>query len=201
MIHSEVTKILGATDIYLIDQIMKGRFKTGDVLLDAGCGQGRNLHWFLRNGVNVYAVDKDPVWIAGLLQQNPALPPDRCKVCSVQEMPFDANFFDAVISSAVLHFAEDKGSFFKMLDEMFRVLKNNGVLFIRMASAIGIEEKVKPVGSDTFLLPDGSTRFLLTRDLLKQLLTRYTFSFLEDFKTVNVADARCMSTLVLRKEA
>ena len=71
MINADVTTVLGETDIYLIDQIMKGRYKAGDVLLDAGCGKGRNLHWFLRNGFEIYAIDANPLVIDDLVQTHP----------------------------------------------------------------------------------------------------------------------------------
>ena len=200
MINADVTTVLGETDIYLIDQIMKGRYKAGDVLLDAGCGKGRNLHWFLRNGFEIYAIDANPLVIEDLVQTYPTLPSGRFRVGVVEHILFDDNFFDGIISSAVLHFAKDKAHFFEMLDEMYRVLKPGGTLFIRMASDIGIEDRVKPLATDIFLLPDGSTRFLLTRHLLEQIFSSYAFSFLEDFKTVNVNDIRCMSTLMLQKE-
>jgi len=37
---------INGTDIYLLDQILKDRYETGDKILDAGCGKGRNLKWF-----------------------------------------------------------------------------------------------------------------------------------------------------------
>jgi hypothetical protein len=86
-----------------------------------------------------------------------------------------------------------------MWQEMVRILKPGGSLFIRMASDIGIENRVKPAGSGVYLLPDGSFRFLLTRDLLTSLLDIFPLGFLEPFKTTNVDDQRCMSTLVLQK--
>ena len=39
-----VQELIGNTDIYLIDQIMKNRYNQQDKILDAGCGNGRNLH-------------------------------------------------------------------------------------------------------------------------------------------------------------
>lgn len=200
MTNTDVITLLGATDIYLIDQIMKGRYKKGDVLLDAGCGWGRNLHWFLKNGFDIYAIDTDPGVIQDLKQSFPALPSDRFQQAAVEQTTFAADFFDGIISSAVLHFAQNTAHFFAMMDELYRVLKSGGTLFIRMASDIGIETRVQPLGDGVFLLPDGSTRFLLTRSLLNQLFSRYAFSYLEDFKTVNVNDLRCMCTLVLKKE-
>ena len=40
----------GDIDIYLFDQLLKGRLDASMSLLDAGCGGGRNLYYFLRNG-------------------------------------------------------------------------------------------------------------------------------------------------------
>jgi ubiquinone/menaquinone biosynthesis C-methylase UbiE len=199
MSNTDITAVLGRTDIYLADQIMKDRYKSGDVLLDAGCGSGRNLHWFLRNDFVIYAIDADAAAIQELRQTYSMLPSERFRVNGVEQTSFGTNFFDGIISSAVLHFARNTAHFFAMLDEMYRVLKPGGHLFIRMASDIGIEDRVQLVEDGVYFLPDGSTRFLLTRRLLAQLISRYSFSFLEDFKTVNVNDLRCMSTLVLHK--
>src|SRR5258706_2423365 len=54
-----IEEVIGSTDIYLVDQIMKGRYKTNDTILDAGCGYGRNLHWVLRDNIVIYGVDQD----------------------------------------------------------------------------------------------------------------------------------------------
>jgi tellurite methyltransferase len=199
MCNTDVTTLLGATDIYLIDQILKGRYKEGDLVLDAGCGTGRNLHWFLRNNFTVFGTDSNPLVFQELRKAYPAFPADRFRVEEVEKMSFPDGFFDHLISSAVLHFAQEKSQFFTMLQEMLRVLKPGGSLFIRMASDIGIEDRVQALGNGVFLLPDGSTRFLLTRELLQQLSKRFPLLFLEEFKTTNVNDIRCMSTLMLQK--
>ena len=49
----------GQIDIYLFDQLLKGRISPGMRILDAGCGSGRNLIYFLREGYEVYAIDPD----------------------------------------------------------------------------------------------------------------------------------------------
>ena len=38
----------GQIDIYLFDQLLRGRIPPGSRILDAGCGSGRNLVYFLR---------------------------------------------------------------------------------------------------------------------------------------------------------
>ena len=191
--------VLGSTDIYLIDAIMKGRYNKEDSLLDAGCGDGRNLYWFLQNNFAIYGIDQSATAIRNLDANYPALPRDRFRTEAVEKTSFNDAFFDGIICSAVLHFAKDTNHFFAMITELVRILKRGGNLFIRMTSDIGIENKVQLINDGVYLLPDGSTRFLLTRFLLHQLLEQYPLSFVEDFKTVNVADLRCMSTLVLQR--
>lgn len=52
--------LFGPIDIYLFDQLLRGRIQPGMIVLDAGCGGGRNLVFLLREGYEVYAVDQDP---------------------------------------------------------------------------------------------------------------------------------------------
>ncbi len=195
-----ITDLLGNTDIYLIDQIMKGRYAKTDKILDAGCGEGRNMHWFIKNQIKIFGIDSNKEAILNLKIQNPVCPPLQLQVSLNDNLPFENHYFDHVISSAVLHFANSVVHFKAMISEMHRVLKVDGTLFIRMTSDIGIEDKVSYLGNGCYELPDGSVRFLLTRNLLEEIKGEYSFDFLEPLKTVNVDDLRCMSTLVLQKK-
>src|SRR6185369_17729714 len=126
-------------------------------LLDAGCGEGRNLIYFLRHHFDVHAVDANPQSVeqVRLLASElaPSLPSQNFLVADVADMPLPGEAFDLVISSAVLHFANDAKHFDEMLDEMWRVLKVEGMLFARLASSIGIEKLIEPTGSGRYLLP------------------------------------------------
>jgi len=53
-------EIYGNIDIYLFDQLLKGTYDHCEKILDAGCGEGRNLVYFLRNGFEVFGVDQRP---------------------------------------------------------------------------------------------------------------------------------------------
>lgn len=197
--HNSINEIIGETDIYLVDQIMKDRYKANDTILDAGCGPGRNLHWFLKNNIIIYGIDKDEEAISYLKIKHPYLPEERFQTSPVEKMPFESNYFDHIISSAVLHFADTALQFQGMIAEMIRVLKPEGTLFIRMTSDIGIENKVDLINDGVYNIPDGSKRFLLTRSLLSALIQKHRLLFIEPLKTVNVNDVRCMSTLMLQK--
>ncbi len=199
----ELNHLLGNIDIYLLDQILKRRFEYDFKILDAGCGEGRNLIYFVRKNYQVYGFDRDSDSIQMLKYLvksiNKEYPTDRFISANVEQMPYDNHEFDAIISSAVLHFAEDKDHFMKMLHETVRVLKTKGILFVRMAADVGMEKHIKPMGNGRYFLPDGSVRFLLTKEMLSEIMEIFGLSFIEPFKTVIVDDKRCMSTLVLRK--
>jgi tellurite methyltransferase len=197
---NSIEEVIGSSDIYLVDQIMKGRYRTNDIILDAGCGSGRNLHWFIRNNIVIYGIDQNADVIQKVWNRYPAVAERFCQ-SAVDKMPFEDEHFDHVISSAVLHFARDTEQFRQMMAEMVRVLKPSGSLFIRMTSDIGIEDRVQRVSDGVYGIPDGSNRFLLTRGLLADVMRKNGLSFLEPLKTVNVNDMRCMSTVVLVKVA
>ena len=57
MSERSLQELFGSIDIYLFDQLLKGRLVPGMRVLDAGCGSGRNLVYFLRNGFEVFGVD------------------------------------------------------------------------------------------------------------------------------------------------
>src|SRR5687768_17318995 len=130
------------TDIYLIDQIVKGRFAEGSNILDAGCGGGRNLSYFLTAPYMVFSADTSAEAIekmrARAKKAKPGINEDNFKVEAIESLSFESIFFDAVICSAVLHFAKDTPHFKQMIDQMWRVLKPGGIFFCRLATSIGI---------------------------------------------------------------
>jgi ubiquinone/menaquinone biosynthesis C-methylase UbiE len=199
MLNNKITALLGNTDIYLLDQIMKGRYAPSDKILDAGAGGGRNLHWFVQEGFSVFGTDRNPEAVDVLRQNYPAVP-DRCfQVAAVEDLPFPDAFFQHVICSAVLHFAENELHFEQMFGEMIRVLSPGGSLFIRVTTDVGLEGKITPLGHGRFYLPDGTDRFLLTRKTLDNILQQHGLSLLEPFKTVLVEDVRSMAVVVVGK--
>lgn len=198
-----VKEQFGEIDIYLFDQILKNRFAPNAKILDAGCGGGRNMVWFLRNDFEIFGVDQNERAVEYCrrlaAEIAPNLPEGNFQISSVEKMPFADKSFDLVISSAVLHFAKDENHFQQMFDEMWRVLRPNGILFARLASDIGIESRVKLIGGRKFLLPDGSERFLVNERMLIAKTNEVGAELLEPIKTTNVQNLRCMTTWVLQK--
>ena len=201
--HLSLQEWFGGIDIYLFDQLLKGRITPEMRLLDAGCGSGRNLIYFLKSGYDVCGVDESNRSIAQVRELAatlaPRLPPDNFRIEAVEKTSFDDASFDVVISSAVLHFARDEEHWLSMVREMWRVLKPGGIFFARLASSIAIEEKIELLEGRRYHLPDGSDRFLVDEEMLRRTTASLGGDWLEPFKTVVVADMRSMSNWCLRK--
>jgi tellurite methyltransferase len=193
----------GDIDIYLFDQLLRGRISPGMRVLDAGCGRGRNLVYMLRAGFDVYGVDADQDAIDAVRQVAKRLAPgissDHFNVERLPALSFPDRTFDAVIANAVLHFAADEAEFEAMLGELWRVLGPDGVLFARLASSIGLEDRIRPLGGRRHALPDGTDRFLVDEQFLLAAAADLEATLLDPIKTVNVQGQRCMTTWCIRK--
>lgn len=200
---NHLQQLYGNIDIYLFDQLLKGRYDDCKTVLDAGCGGGRNLVYFLQNGYEVYGIDPSPEAVEAVKALSarlaPAHPLSNFSVATAENLPFGEAQFDLVISSAVLHFARNEVQFSAMLHSMMRVLKPGGYLFARLASDIGIEHLVQPLGERRYLLPDGSERFLVNEPLLLDYTRQLGAALHEPIKTTNVQNLRCMTTWCLQK--
>jgi SAM-dependent methyltransferase len=194
----------GQIDIYVFDQLLKGRISPGMRILDAGCGSGRNLVYFLREGYDVYAADSDSRAVDSVRSLarrfSPALPASNFRVEAVEAMSFEDQCADLVISSAVLHFARDQAHFDAMLLGSWRVLKPGGLFFCRLASTIGMEGQFQPIQGRRFRSPDGAERYLVDEALLTTLAERLGGQLADPLKTTVVQHQRCMTTWVLWKK-
>ncbi len=193
----------GDIDIYLFDQLLRGRPIAGMQVIDAGCGSGRNLVYLLASGFDVAACDRDHGAVEAVRAMAsrlaPHLPGGNFRVEAVEAMSFPDACADFVISSAVLHFAIDQAQFDAMIDNMWRVLRPGGLLFCRLASSIGIADRVQQVSGRRYRLPDGSERFLVDEKMLLDMTARLGGKLLDPIKTTIVQDQRAMTTWVVGK--
>ena len=193
----------GAIDIYLFDQLLRGRIAPGMRVVDAGCGGGRNLVYLLREGYEVFGADADAQGVEQVRRMAaslaPHLPRENFRVEPVEAMSFPDRFADVAISSAVLHFARDDAHFQAMLRGTWRVLRPGGLFFARLASSIGIEDRVARVEGRRCRLPDGSERYLVDEAMLMLLTEELGGELLDPLKTTVVQNRRSMTTWVMRK--
>jgi tellurite methyltransferase len=192
----------GDIDIYLFDQLARGRFDARRRVLDAGCGGGRNLPYFLAQGFEVFALDADPAAVASVAalfaRLAPALPASNVRQGVVEGLPWPDGSMDAVPTSAVLHFARDRAHFHAMVGELWRVLAPGGLFFARLATSIGLESRLSSAVGRV-RLPDGSDRFVVDLPTLLDLTASLGGRLVDPVKTTNVQDQRCVTTWVMEK--
>jgi SAM-dependent methyltransferase len=200
---TDLLAAFGEIDIYLFDQILRSRIRPGMSILDAGCGGGRNLVYFLREGYDVQAFDPDPGAIHSVRalaeKLAPHLPVSNFRVEPAESNTFPDGASEVVVSSAVLHFAENETQFLSMLQGTFRLVKPGGLFFCRLASSIGMEDRFERLAGRRFRLLDGSLRFLVDEPFLLKLTGQLGGSLADPLKTTVVQDRRCMTTWVVRK--
>ncbi len=200
---AELPREFGNIDIYLFDQLLRGRITETMRVLDAGCGRGRNLVYLLGRHMNVSGTDASADAIAATralaATLAPALDADHFRTEPVERMTFPDASFDVVLSSAVMHFARDEAHWHAMLREMWRVLAPGGLFFARLATTIGHESRVKPLGNRRFVMPDGDERFLVDEAFVLAATHAVGGTLADSLKTSVVQDRRSMMTWVMRK--
>ena len=198
-----LVELFGRIDIYVFDQIHRGRITPDMRILDAGCGGGRNSEYLMRCGADVWGVDAEVQHIERMRvvahEAAPGLPASNFTVARLSDLPHPDDYFGAVICSAVLHFSEDSAEFESSMAELWRVLRPGGVFFARLASTIGVEERVVHLRDRWHHLPDGSERFLVDEDYLTEIAARLRAAQIDPLKTTVVQNMRAMTTWVLRK--
>lgn len=192
----------GDIDVYLFDQLLRGRVVNGMKVLDAGCGAGRNLVFLMRAGFDVWGVDESPDAIARVRRLArtiaPRLDAERFRVEPVEAMSLADGSMDVVISSAVLHFARDDEHWHAMVREMWRVLAPGGMLFARLATTVG-QTRLEPLGAGRYVMPDCDTRFLVSHERLIDVTAVLGGLLLDPLKSTVVHEQRSMGTWVVRK--
>jgi len=104
----------------------------GDRVLDLGCGNGRLLEWLKDKKIEYVGIDNCQalIKIAQNRYEKLAGLKHQFLIGDVLSLPFSGDSFDIAISLAVLHHLpslEKRKQFFK---EVYRVLKQKGILFI-----------------------------------------------------------------------
>jgi len=197
----------GHIDVYLFDQILRGNIAHGMKVLDAGCGGGRNMKYFMRERYEVYGADVDPAAIELARKMAaefaPGLAKDNFQVAGVEAMPFPDELADVVVCHSVLHFAKDEAELESMVRGLWRVLRPGGMLFCRLASTIGATEGMAftPVGGRRFHMSHGAEWLLVDEALLMELTRALDGELVDPLKTTVVQGQRCMTTWVMKKKA
>lgn len=168
-----INQEFGNTDLILIDNILKERFQRDMRILDAGCGEGRNMVYFIRQNYNIYGLDKDQdiITMAQTIGRslNQGFIKENIIHSAIEENPFPDEFFNLVLCINVLHFSKDKKHFFEMVNQLIRILCPEGRLFIGMESCFLTDVNFDEKKNEDCYIIKGEERFLLCNELLREI--------------------------------
>lgn len=91
-------------------------------LLDIGCGDGIDMLHYQKLGAKVFGLDASEEMVA--IAKN-KLPNSEIKLGMLEDIPFEDNYFDIILSKYAIHISPDISPIFS---EIYRVLKPNGIM-------------------------------------------------------------------------
>lgn len=149
-------------------------------VLDLGCGLGRHALYFAGNGFDVTAVDlsEEAVRYVTEKAEEEGLR-ITCKIADMMELPFEADSFDRVFSYHVISHQDTTGVQ-KVIDEITRVLKPGGRVFLTVCSKEHFafsEASFPKVDENTVLKTEGAEvdvpHFFADKEIIKELFREY----------------------------
>ncbi|MGJ3236619.1 class I SAM-dependent methyltransferase [Marivirga sp.] len=195
---------LGNIDLYWLDFILKGYMSENAKVLDAGCGEGRNLTYSLKNGMDVFGIDQNPeaIQLLKLIAKQYKIEDieARFQVMKLDKILFPDDTFDVINCSAVLHFAKSLEHFISMLSELVRLLKPGGKIFIRTMTDHYLAEGVTEIEPNIYQFPNEQIRFVVNAYSVVKELNEMKLELLEPFKEVVVQNRHTMGTFMLQKQ-
>jgi ubiquinone/menaquinone biosynthesis C-methylase UbiE len=96
-------------------------------ILDIACGTGKSTEPLVKDTLEIFGVDHDPLMIQEAKRQAEIKKlPINYSVAEVEHLPFEENYFDVVTVGTAFHWFVDDTA----MTEIKRVLKPNGLLFV-----------------------------------------------------------------------
>lgn len=142
-------------------------------ILDLGCGSGRHVEYFAKNGLEVYGIEiaREGIKATKDLLKKEGLQANL-KVGSVyKRLPYKDNFFDAVVSTQTIHHGKIQ-KIRKVIKEIKRVLKTKGLIFITVRKKRCGKNLFKKISLREYVRLEGDERGVVHYQFNKNLLKK-----------------------------
>ena len=146
------------------------QLKTNSKILDAGCGNGKNMMY--RKDLEMFGIDNCMEFIA-ICQQHSL----NVVYADILDIPYLNDYFDSTMSVAVIHHLNSFSERCLAVQEMIRVTKKGGQVFITLWQEFGLQrctrKKITNLGDGDYLIPFGNyNRFyhICTKEEIKDMM-------------------------------
>lgn len=146
-------------DMSKIVQILKERATS--TVLDLGSGTGRHVVYLAKHGFSLFGLDNSPEGIRATRQwlADEDMQADLRLQGMTERFSYSDAFFDAVVSVQVIHHA-DIATIRRIVEEISRVLKKGGLLFITVPRLRNQGKTFKQLEPNTYIPLDGPEKGL-----------------------------------------
>lgn len=149
------------------------------IVLDLGCGGGRNTSMLADLGYKVEACDlhlnmvqATEMRIQGLGRKKENV---HIQQANMLKLPFETESMDIVLSNGIYHNSSSADEFKRAIQESIRVLKSNGILCLNVFTNSYIDNTlVKQKENSLYLTPDGLDMVLLSEEDILDLLKYFS---------------------------
>lgn len=162
-------------------------FNNKSLLLDAGCGNGKNM--LIRNDCLIIGLDNCNKLIE--ISNNKKL---NVLLSNIKNIPFRNNLFDGVFCVAVIHHLETKENRLLAINELIRVTKSNGKIFIQVW-----DKDIKK--NNKFIKINNNNDYFVTWKLINEdiVLKRYYHLF-SKIELLNLIDYNLVELIKIKNE-
>jgi len=121
---------------YLLENI-----KEDSVVLEIGCGDGRSLKTVVKKTKHITGIDHDQTAVDHARENLNDISEAKFEKADADNLPYEDSSFDSVLClTTFANFGDKK---FKALEEMKRVLKDDGIIIISVFSEDALPERMK----------------------------------------------------------
>lgn len=154
-------------------------------ILDFGCGTGRHVVYLAEQGFQVYGMDSasEGIRLAGEWLKGKGLKAELTVASMFDRLLYETDYFDAVVCTRVLNHGY-KEDIQKVVSELERVLKPNGLVFIEIRKPpvpldpISKYTRPKVIGPRTLIYTDGPEKDVIHYQFSKAILLKMFHNFI-----------------------
>lgn len=153
-------------------------------IIDLGSGKGNNTLCLVQKGKKVIPCDYSEKLISYIQKNFPEIERAEC-FDMTKGLPFEDNFTDIIIADLSLHYFT-KNTTYKILEEIKRVLKQNGILIFRVNSIKDVNFEAgqgKEIEKHLYETEDGAYKRFFDINDIQEFFSTWDILYINEEKT------------------